>query len=140
MLKQSGADVATIEAAANLLFQGPTKDNHPQQVDMNMQPVAFNMNAGVNTNPVISQALQASAPSMLSLFTPEDKSGQGSDIANIAASFASGNIPHSFFSLLSAGSLGPWDNRKRSARSLSGEISVTDGNLKKKVSLLECCI
>ena len=63
------------------------------------------MNAGVNTNPVISQALQASAPSMLSLFKQEDKSGQGSDIANIVASFASGNIPHSFSSLLSAGSL-----------------------------------
>ena len=95
-----------------------------------MQPAAVNMNAGVNANAAVSQALQASAPSMLSLLTPEGKSGKGSDITNIAA-FVSGNFPHSFSSL-SAGSL--WDNRKRSARTLSGEISVTDGNLKKKVS------
>ena len=36
LLKQSGAGVATIEAAANLLFQGPAKDINHQQVDMNM--------------------------------------------------------------------------------------------------------
>ena len=53
---------------------------------MNMQPAAINMNAGVNANAAVSQALQASAPSMLSLFTPEGESGKGSDIANIAAS------------------------------------------------------
>lgn len=135
LLKQSGADGATMEAAANLLFQGPAKDNNPQQAHtcMNMQPTAINMNAGVITNAAVSQALQASAPSMLSLFAPEDKSGKDSDIANISASFVSGNLPHSFSSL-SAGSLGPWDNRKRSARTLSGEINVIDGNFKKKVS------
>ena len=132
LLKQSGADDATLEAAANLLFQGPAKDNHLRQAEINRQPAAVNMNAGVNANAAVSQALQASAPSMLSLLTPEGKSGKGSDITNIAAfAFVSGNFPHSFSSL-SAGSL--WDNRKRSARTLSGEISVTDGNLKKKVS------
>ena len=131
LLKQSGADDATMEAAANLLFQDPAKDNHLRQAEMHMQPAAVNMNAGVNANAAVSQALQASAPSMLSLLTPEGKSGKGSDIANFAASFVSGHFPHSFSSL-SAGSL--WDNRKRSARTLSGEISVTDGNLKKKVS------
>ena len=131
LLKRSGADAATTEAAANLLFQGPAKDHHPQQAQMNRQLAAANINAGVNTNAAVSQALQASAPSMLSLFSPDGKTGTDSDFATFAASFVSGNFPHSFSSL-SASSL--WDNRKRSARSLSGEINVIDGNLKKKVS------
>ena len=131
LLKRSGADAATTEAAANLLFQGPAKDQYPQQAQMNMQLAAANINAGVNTNAAVSQALQASAPSMLSLFSPDGKTGTDSDFANFAASVVSGNFPHSFSSL-SASSL--WDNRKRSARSLSGEINVIEGNLKKKVS------
>mmetsp|Transcript_11301 Transcript_11301/g.18791 ORF Transcript_11301/g.18791 Transcript_11301/m.18791 type:complete len:827 (-) Transcript_11301:809-3289(-) len=129
LLQQSGADAATTEAAANLLFKSPPKTHHQQ---MYMQLAAngtANANMNTNTN-AISQALQASAPSMLSLFTPEGHNSTGNGIASIAASFVSGNLPHSFSSL-SAGSL--WD-RKRSTRSLSGEINVTEGNLKKKVS------
>ena len=86
---------------------------------MNIQLAANGTtNANLNNN-AISQALQASAPSMLSIFSAEGR-GSGNEIASIAASFASANIPHSFSSL-SAG--------------VSGEINVdVDGNMKKKVS------
>lgn len=87
---------------------------------MNIQLAANGTTNAKNTNNnAISQALQTSAPSMLSLFSAEGR-GTGNKIASIAASFASTNIPHSFSSL-SAG--------------LSGEINVDiDGNMKKKVS------
>ena len=116
LLQRSGVDTATTKAAADLLFQSPSNKQHYQ---MNIQLAANGTtNANLNNN-AISQALQASAPSMLSIFSAEGR-GSGNEIASIAASFASANIPHSFSSL-SAG--------------VSGEINVdVDGNMKKKVS------
>ena len=118
LLQRSGVDAATTtKPAADPLFQSPSNKQHYQ---MNTQLAANGTtNANNINNNAISQALQASAPSMLSLFSAEGR-GTGNKIASIAASFASANIPHSFSSL-SAG--------------LSGEINVDmDGNMKKKVS------